>query len=88
METEPYVLGIEELGQLLHDQENIGKILHDKGKDSMDTFILEEVLGQDNIQVEVQKQDPEEEKRKSKQVCLFFYWERNVIYTITVIIRE
>ena len=71
METEPYVLGIEELGEILHDQEIIGKMLNDQEKENMDNFILNEVLEQGNKSEQVQT-DSEEAKRQSNQVCLYF----------------
>ena len=70
IETEPYVLDIEELGQVLDEQEALQKIMETTDSNQMDTFLLEEVL--------VSKPDPaatvkrSTEAKQSNQVCLYF----------------
>ena len=46
METEPHVIGIDELAALLDEQEAIGKTLpHGNNQVEMDNYILDEILG-------------------------------------------
>ena len=65
METEPHVIGMDDLAALLDEQEKIGKTLK-KETEEMNTFILNEVLEQKpTVKVEMKIQTAEQ----SNQVC-------------------
>ena len=69
METEPHVIGIDELAALLDEQEAIGKTLHPwKNQVEMDNFILDEILDAQGSSMEVKVEV--KTAKQSNQVCL------------------
>ena len=69
METEPHVIGIDELAALLDEQEAIGKTLSPRNNQvEMDNLILDEILSAQGSSMEV-KVEVKTAKR-SNQVCL------------------
>ena len=69
METEPHVIGIDELAALLDEQEAIGKTLpHGNNQVEMDNYILDEILGSQGSSMEVKVEV--KTAKQSNQVCL------------------
>ena len=86
METEPYVMDMNELGILLDEQEKIGKTFQNTAqREDMDKFLLEEVLGENRSfqqpEVEVQIRTTEQ----SNQVCyISLYFFKKIKYCIII----
>ena len=69
METEPHVIGIDELAALLDDQEAIGKTLpHGNNQVEMDYNILDEILSAQGSSMEVKVEV--KTAKQSNQFCL------------------
>ena len=69
METEPHVIGIDELAVLLDEQEAIGKTLpHGNNQVEMDNYILDEILGAQGSSMEVKVEV--KTGKQIYQVCL------------------
>lgn len=69
METEPHVIGLDELAALLDEQEAIGKTLPPgNNQDKIDNFILDEILGDQGSAMEVKVEV--KTAKQSNQVCL------------------
>ena len=69
METEPHVIGIDELAALLDEQEAIGKTLpHGNNQVEMDYNILDEILSAQGSSLEVKVEF--KTAKQSNQVCL------------------
>ena len=69
METEPHVIGIDELAALLDKQEAIGKHLpHGNNQVEMDYNILDEILSAQGSSMEVKVEV--KTANQSNQVCL------------------
>ena len=68
METEPHVIGIDELAALLDEQEAIGKTLpHGNNQVEMDYNILDEILSAQGPSMEVKVEV--KTAKQSNQVC-------------------
>ena len=69
METEPHVIGLDELAALLDEQEAIGKTLpHGNNQVEMDYNILDEILTAQGSSMEVRVEV--KTAKQSNQVCL------------------
>ena len=69
METEPHVIGIDELAALLDEQEAIGKTLpHGNNQVEMDYNILDEIFSAQGSSMEVKVEV--KTAKQSNQVCL------------------
>ena len=69
MESEPHVIGIDELAALLYEQEAIGKTLpHGNNQVEMDYNILDEILSAQGSSMEVKVEV--KTAKQSNQVCL------------------
>ena len=69
METEPHVIGLDELAALLDEQEAIGKILpHGNNQVEIDYNILDEILTAQGSSMEVKVEV--KTAKQSNQVCL------------------
>ena len=69
METEPHVIGLDELAALLDEQKAIGKTLpHGNNQVEMDYNILDEILTAQGSSMEVKVEV--KTAKQSNQVCL------------------
>ena len=69
METEPHVIGLDDLAELLDEQEAIGKTLHPGNNPvQMDNFILDKTLDVQGSSMEVKVEV--KTAKQSNQVCL------------------